>query len=184
MIQRQSPVAPAKLIAKRKAAYEAVHPETRHGGSRRGSSRQIGELKDRFTADTSAKTGKPERSIQRDATRAKALGPDLDRVVGTSLDKGAELDALAAMSAAARSEVIGRASASENVSALRPASAQEPKPGLRLAAAERCKRAFDHCDFLADLADGLLRINAGNAVQLRQQLLPMRQKSLQLTAVI
>lgn len=27
-----------------------------------------------FTADTAAKTGKPERSIQRDATRAKALG--------------------------------------------------------------------------------------------------------------
>ncbi|APG13751.1 hypothetical protein BKD09_35880 [Bradyrhizobium japonicum] len=33
-----------------------------------------------FTADTAAKTGKPERTIQRDATRAKALGPDLDRV--------------------------------------------------------------------------------------------------------
>lgn len=26
------------------------------------------------------KTGKPERTIQRDANRAKALGPDLDRV--------------------------------------------------------------------------------------------------------
>lgn len=48
-----------------------------------------------FTADTAAKTGKPERTIQRDATRAKALGPDLDRVAGTSLDKGIELDPLA-----------------------------------------------------------------------------------------
>jgi hypothetical protein len=27
-----------------------------------------------FTADTAAKTGKPERTIRRDATRAKALG--------------------------------------------------------------------------------------------------------------
>jgi hypothetical protein len=49
-----------------------------------------------FVADTSAKTGKPERTIQRDATRAKALGADLDRVAGTSQDKG-ELDAVTAM---------------------------------------------------------------------------------------
>jgi hypothetical protein len=45
----------AKLIAKRKAAYEGVHPETKNGCDRRGSGRQIGELKkDRFTADTGA----------------------------------------------------------------------------------------------------------------------------------
>jgi hypothetical protein len=69
-----TPAQRAKLIAKRKAAYEAVHPGTKNGGNRRGSDRQTGELKkDRFTADTAAKTGKPERTIQRDATRAKAL---------------------------------------------------------------------------------------------------------------
>jgi hypothetical protein len=37
------------------------------------------------------------------ATHAKALGPDLDRVVGTALDKGAELEALAAMPAPGQS---------------------------------------------------------------------------------
>jgi hypothetical protein len=31
--------------------------------------------------------------VNRDATRAKALGPDLDRIAGTLLDKGNELDA-------------------------------------------------------------------------------------------
>lgn len=98
----------AKLVAKRKAAYEAVHPETRNGASGKGRPkvRQLGEANNRFTADTAAKTGKPERSIQRDATRAKALGPDLDRVAGTSLDKGAELDALSAMTAGDRSQLI------------------------------------------------------------------------------
>lgn len=55
-----------------------------------------------FVDDTAGKTGKHRASIARDATRAKALGPDLDRVAGTSLDKGAELDALAAMPAEAR----------------------------------------------------------------------------------
>ena len=61
---------------------------------------QAGDDVARFTADTAAMTGKPERTIQRDATGAKALGSDLDRVAGTSLDKGAELDALTAMPAA------------------------------------------------------------------------------------
>jgi ParB family chromosome partitioning protein len=80
-----------------------VHPETRNGAAGKGRSkvRQVGEANGRCTADTAAKTGKPERTIQRDATRAKALGPDLDRVIGMSLDKGAELDALAVLPASA-----------------------------------------------------------------------------------
>jgi hypothetical protein len=88
---------------------EATHPETKHGGARRGSSRQLGDLKDRFAKDTAAKSGKSARSIERDATSAKALGPDLDRIAGTSLDKGRELDALAAMPKPERQAIISRA---------------------------------------------------------------------------
>ena len=53
-----------------------MHPETKHGGTGRGRGKtcQVGSSNGRFTADTAAKTGKPERTIQRDATRAKALG--------------------------------------------------------------------------------------------------------------
>jgi len=46
-------------------------------------------------------------------TRAKAPGPDLDRVAGTSLDKGAELDALAAMPADSRAPIIAQTAAGE-----------------------------------------------------------------------
>ena len=35
------------------------------------------------------------RSVQRHIARAEAIGDDLERVTGTSLDKGVELDALA-----------------------------------------------------------------------------------------
>jgi hypothetical protein len=43
----------AKLIARRKAAYEATHPETKHGGAPRGSSSKVEKLKkDRFTVET------------------------------------------------------------------------------------------------------------------------------------
>ncbi|MGY3588024.1 ParB/RepB/Spo0J family partition protein [Bradyrhizobium sp. USDA 4350] len=120
-----TPAQRAKLIAKRKAAYEAVHPETRHGGARNKSKSQTLA----FAADTAGRSGRSIASVKADATRAKRLGADLDRVAGTSLDKGAELDALAAMPTEDRAPLIQRAAAGENVSALRPSTAQEPKPG-------------------------------------------------------
>ena len=50
---------------------------------------------ERFTFATADATGKDERTVRRAAARGKALGDDLDAIAGTSLDKGAELDALA-----------------------------------------------------------------------------------------
>jgi hypothetical protein len=51
-----------------------MHPETQHGGVRRGSSRQVGDLKgDRFTAETSERTGISERAVQRDAARGEKV---------------------------------------------------------------------------------------------------------------
>jgi hypothetical protein len=102
-----TPAQRAKLIAKRKAAYEAVHGSAKAVGARAanramGRGNAAAKLADAsFTADTAAKAGKPERTIQRDAARAKALGADLDRVAGTSLDRGTELDALACCRATA-----------------------------------------------------------------------------------
>ena len=51
--------------------------------------------------------------------RRRIMGqPDLDRVSGTSLDKGVELDALGKMSARQREALIQRAAAGEKVSAV------------------------------------------------------------------
>lgn len=126
-----TPAQRAKFTAARKKAYVAAHPETKRGGDRQTVKAKLtAKLADSFVTDTSKKTGKPERTIRRDVARAEALGDDIDRVPGTSLDKGVELDALAAMRAAAREEMIARAAAGENVSALRSPAAQEPKPGF------------------------------------------------------
>lgn len=105
-----TPAQRAKLVAKRKAAYEAVHPETGRPGARSHHYRQNGGNAS-FAKDTAIKSGKPLRSIERDITRGRKLGPDLDRVAGTSLDKGAELDALAALSPESRAPIIERAAA-------------------------------------------------------------------------
>lgn len=94
-----TPAQRAKLVAQRKKAYEAVHPETKHGGApgKAGGGKAKTANLAGFAQDTASRTGKPLRSIERDITRSRKLGPDLDRVTGTSLDKGAELDALAAL---------------------------------------------------------------------------------------
>jgi hypothetical protein len=44
-----------------------------------------------FAEDTAAKSGKSARSVRLDATPRPSSWPDLDRIAGTSLDKGAEL---------------------------------------------------------------------------------------------
>jgi len=82
------------FTAKRKAAYEALHPETVHGGDRK-SSRQVGDMNEaRFTADTATKTGQSERAVQRDAERGeKVCNSAMALLRGTHLDTGKYLDA-------------------------------------------------------------------------------------------
>jgi hypothetical protein len=97
-----TPAQRAKLVSKRKAACEATHPETKTGGvpGKAGGGKVAAPKGAKFASfleDTAAKSGKSTTSVKLDTTRAKRLGADLDRIAGTSLDKGAELDALAAM---------------------------------------------------------------------------------------
>ena len=88
----------ALFTRRRKDAYEALHPETKNGAvTERERLRKDCEVKaDRFTADTAAKTGKSERSIQMDAARGAAIAEDvLQEIAGTELDKGVVLDRIA-----------------------------------------------------------------------------------------
>jgi ParB family chromosome partitioning protein len=93
-------------IAERKRLYEEMHPETKHGatgGTNKGKSRSevanfATSVTERFTADTAKKTGTSERKVQLDAARGEKIDA-IKKVVGTSLDKGEELDALATFSA-------------------------------------------------------------------------------------
>lgn len=103
----------AHYTARRKEVWEALHPEpTRdyslesydaddelevgkvyppqvfsHGGARPQTKG--------FAAATAEVTGESKRAINLNLARAEAIGDDLLRLTGTSLDKGVELDALA-----------------------------------------------------------------------------------------
>lgn len=64
-----------------------------------------------FAVETAALTGETKSTINRHLARAEALGDDIREVVGTSLDKGVELDALKNLPVPERKELIQRAKA-------------------------------------------------------------------------
>ena len=100
---------------------QAVPPQvSTHGGARPQTKG--------FAAATAAATGQSKRTTNRALTRAEALGDDtLDKITGTSLDSGAQMDALAKLPAPERAELIERAAAGEQVSA-RPAKPVQAEP--------------------------------------------------------
>jgi N6-adenosine-specific RNA methylase IME4/ParB-like chromosome segregation protein Spo0J len=110
------PADQAAHLAKRKEIYERLYPQARHGGDRR-SSAQHAQLKvSSFAEDTATKTGKHRATIDRAIARATAI-PQVEKVAGSSLDQGVELDALAKLPKANRDRLIERAAAGEKVSA-------------------------------------------------------------------
>lgn len=113
-----TPAQESAAIVRRKVIYEEIHPETKHGSNQH--TRGVAESAtppERFTVATAKATGKAERTIREAAARGKALGDDLGDIVGTSLDKGSELDALSKMLPEQRSSLIARAKAGERVTA-------------------------------------------------------------------
>jgi hypothetical protein len=58
-----------------KQIYETAHPETKHGGDRRStsrrSSRQVGDSNERYTAEVAKRTAWSERAVQRRRARKR-----------------------------------------------------------------------------------------------------------------
>lgn len=120
-----SPAQRAAAIKRRKVIWEALCPDpggtncsTRLPDGRFGG----GPQEKAFAADTAQSAGMTKQDINRHLSRADALGDDLQKVEGTSLDKGVELDALKAMPPEVRAPLIARAQAGEPVSARKPAA--------------------------------------------------------------
>jgi N6-adenosine-specific RNA methylase IME4/ParB-like chromosome segregation protein Spo0J len=118
-----SPAENAIHVAERKRIYLKMHPETastrQRGGPGRGKkneSQNAIRLDPAFVDDAAAKTGKHRATVARAAARGENIVNIAD-CIGTSLDKGDELDALAKLPEQRQATIIARAVAGERVSA-------------------------------------------------------------------
>ena len=133
----------AQAIKRRKQIWGALHPEEIQvekvfpPESATGYKQPPPQEKG-FAASTAAAAGMTKQAINQHLARADALGDDLERIAGTSLDKGVELDALKAMPEHERKELIERAAAGEKVSARvsQKSDAEPAKAPVKVNAAE------------------------------------------------
>lgn len=127
-----SPAQEAAHIRRRQEIWEIKNGPAKAAGARaanaamgRGEEDASENFSVAFTKDTATTSGKDERTIRMAARRGRELGFDIHRIVGTSLDKGVEMDALIKLPEPERKELIERAAAGEKVSA-RPTPAPKP----------------------------------------------------------
>jgi hypothetical protein len=118
-----SAAAEALSLGRRFELYERLYGPAQARGAHAanavmGRANAAATLAPAFATATAAITGAAERTVQRGVARATALGVDLlKRIVGTCLDLGTELDALAKLTPAARDKLIERAATGKVVSA-------------------------------------------------------------------
>ncbi len=129
-----SPAEEAAHLGRRKELYELRHPATKRGsaGGRAKAAKAKGAKSqnetgqaDAFIDDTAKKTGKGRSTIARKAARAKVVV--LPEIIGTSLDKGAEIDALAKLPVEKQRSLAEAAKRGEQVSAISALSACDPE---------------------------------------------------------
>ena len=152
----------AQAIRRRKQIWEALHP----------AEIQVGQLvppeigygkpppqRQKFASETAAISGESKRDVNRHLARAEAIGDDLERVTGTSLDKGVELDALAKLPEPERKDLIARAEAGEEVSARKAPAVKRESLEDQLCSVinEAVERilAVVHADSIAEFADAV-----------------------------
>ncbi|WP_338665026.1 ParB N-terminal domain-containing protein [Pararoseomonas sp. SCSIO 73927] len=143
----------AAFLARRKEVWEELHPETKHGGKRRGD--QVGKSDDlkvgRFTASAAATLGASEASIQRALRRYRELEPAVRARLSTTrfAHNGATLDTLTKLGPRDQAAVVdllldpakGLKSVGEAIRAYR----KTPDPDLAQVQLDKLRRTWDRC---------------------------------------
>ena len=103
-----TPSEKALFTRRRKEAYEALHPETKHGGDRKSD--QVAKSATRSYADDQAeKTGVSARTVRQDAERGEKIDESvLADIQGTHLDSGAYMDKLKGLSKVEQRAMVKR----------------------------------------------------------------------------
>jgi ParB family chromosome partitioning protein len=148
----------SRAFKRRKQIYEALHPETKHGGAPgagRGKTHKDDNLSS-FSADTAAKTGQSRRTIERKVALAEAIPDDVaEQIADTPLAENAsELAKLAKLPPEKQAKVAAEVKATNRatVAKKRPKPRKKPvlseakpeEPDHFMAAAEEwCRRWLD-----------------------------------------
>jgi N6-adenosine-specific RNA methylase IME4/ParB-like chromosome segregation protein Spo0J len=109
-----SPAERALHLRERKRLYEKSHPETKRGVAGGKARHGSASAKMSFAESTAKAAGKSKRTIQREVERADKIAGLAD-VIGTTLDKPEELDALAKLPEPTQHQLIARAKAGQRV---------------------------------------------------------------------
>lgn len=163
-----TPAQRAAAITRRKKIYIALHPDTAAGKAQaRAMNAKLGrgDVADKssptFAVATAAASGMNSRTIERAAARGEAITPEkLEKIAGTSLDKGVELDALAKMPVEKRDELIDAAARGERVSA-RASAALEASPKPSVPDPSDCDAQLDRLEAAWDAACNSVRVAFG-----------------------
>lgn len=110
-----SPAQEAAHILRRKEIWAKINAE--ESETICSTLPKTGRGNKQFAAEIAEVTGASKVDMNRKIRRARDLGQDIHRIVGTSLDKGVEMDALLKLPKPERAELIERAAAGEQVSA-------------------------------------------------------------------
>ncbi|QIX21453.1 ParB N-terminal domain-containing protein [Agrobacterium pusense] len=112
-----TPAEESAYILRRKQIWEEMHQSGKNFPieSKREDGR--GHRQTEFASEVAEVTGASKRDVNLKIARARELGQDIHRIVGTSLDKGVEMDALIKLPKSEQSALIERAEAGEKVSA-------------------------------------------------------------------
>jgi ParB-like chromosome segregation protein Spo0J len=111
-------------LSRRQRIYEDLHGPAKAAGAHAANAamgrRANAKMALAFTADAARLTGKSRRTIQRATQRVAELGEDVVKaVVGTTLDRGTELDTLCELPQEERQALVEQAKSGALVSALR-----------------------------------------------------------------
>lgn len=113
-------------ILRRKAIWEEINSGGKNLPTRSEKLSTLGpQHHKQFASEIAEITGESKRGVNQKIARARELGDDIGRIVGTSLDKGVEMDALIKLPKEQRSSLIEKAASGETVSARVPPAADQ-----------------------------------------------------------
>ena len=144
-----------EALANRKRIYEALHPETKHGGERGQVAENATCSAPRFTKDTAEKLGVSERAVQQAVQRAENLTPKAKEAYRSEALNKTEATAAASMPAPVQDKLVEAVTQAKTPAEARKAARELLNEEKKARAEERRKERAEKIAEMADAAPAL-----------------------------